>query len=153
MSCQETLLTRQLKSKPIVTEFFEWVDEHRSKVLPKSLIGAALQYAWNQKPYLLTFLEDGRINFSSNAVERSIRPFACHRHAWMFCGSPRGAQASAICYSIIASAKLNNLKPYEYLKYVLFELAQRQSDDPVLDLLPWSSALPESCKPRLTPNA
>jgi len=152
LSASDKLTVRQEQSKPVVTEFFSWVNENLTNVPPKSLIGKALQYATNQKLYLLTYLEDGRLNISSNAIERSIRPFANHRHAWLFCDSPRGAEASAICYSIVETAKLNNLIPFEYLKYVLFELSQRSANAPVLDLLPWSLSIPEHCKHPTAPN-
>ena len=140
---QERKEVRIKESAPIINDFFSWVSKVTSEVLPQSLIGKALAYANKQKPYLLTYLTDGRINFSSNAVERSIRPFASHRNAWLFCDSPRGAEASAICYSIVETAKLNALKPNEYLKFLLLELSQLSSEDSIVDFLPWAPSVPE----------
>ncbi len=85
-----------------------------------------------------------------NAVYRSTgRSFLrCIRKNWLFSNTPRGANASAIIYSIIETAKENNLNPFEYLTYLFERLPNEDIDDmSVLDLLlPWSEALPERCK-------
>lgn len=142
-STEEKFAVRQEKSKAVTEEFYAWIDDQITKVLPKSLIGTALQYALNQKKYLLSFLKDGRIELSNNRAERSIKPFVIGRKNWLFCNTPNGAASSAIIYSIIETAKENGLKPLEYLTFV-FEQFQKNEDIEVL--LPWSNSIPESCK-------
>jgi hypothetical protein len=113
-SVEEKYAVRQEKSKIIAQNFFAWAYEQFNKILPKSLIGTAIQYAINQKKYLLSFLKDGRLELSNNRAERSIKPFVIGRKNWLFCNTPNGARSSAIIYSIIETAKENNLKPLEY---------------------------------------
>lgn len=139
----EKFAIRQDKSKAIAEEFFLWADNQLSRLLPKSLIGTALQYALNQRKYLLSFLKDGRIELSNNRAERSIKPFVIGRKNWLFCNTPNGAKSSAIIYSIIETAKENNLKPLEYLTFV-FEQFQNGQD--IQELLPWSNSIPDFCK-------
>lgn len=89
------------------------------------------------------------MELSNNLAERAVRPFAMGRKNWMFCKTPRGAQASAIWYSIVVTAKENELIPFEYIKYVLESLRGKNvSEMPGEDidrLLPWSDKLPENC--------
>jgi len=142
-SNEEKFAVRQEKSKAVAEEFFNWIDNQIAKVLPKSLAGTALQYALNQKKYLLSFLKDGRLELSNNRAERSIKPFVIGRKNWLFCNTPSGANSSAIIYSIIETAKENGLKPHEYLTFV-FEQFQQNID--IETLLPWSNLIPENCK-------
>lgn len=140
-STEEKFAARKEKSRVVAEAFFAWVDDQM--VLPKSLIGTALQYARNQKKYLLSFLNDGRLELSNNRAERSIKPFVMGRKNWLFCNTPSGAASSAIIYSIIETAKENGLKPLEYLTFV-FEQFQNNKD--IGNLLPWSTSIPENCK-------
>lgn len=137
---------RQKESKPIAEEFFEWA-EHQLNIsnTPKSPVGAAMQYAVNQKKYLLSFLEDGRIELSNNRAERSIKPFVIGRKNWLFCNTPAGAKSSAVIYSIVETAKENGLIPYAYLNFV-FEQIQSHETVQFENLLPWSSQIPDCCK-------
>ena len=86
---------------------------------PKSALGKALHYLKEQWPYLLWYLEDGRLELSNNRAERSIKPFVMGRKNWLFSNTPAGAQASAVIYSLIETAKENGLDPYRYLLWVL----------------------------------
>ena len=79
----------------------------------------ALTYATNQRKYLETFLEDGRLPISNNLCEANIKPFATARRAWLFADTPKGAMANAVLYTLIESAKTNKLDSYAYLKYLL----------------------------------
>lgn len=139
----EIFVLRQEKSKPVAEEFFAWATDSLQKALPKSLIGTALQYALNQKKYLLSFLKDGRLELSNNRAERSVKPFVIGRKNWLFCNTPNGANSSAIIYSIIETAKENGLKPMEYLTYI-FEQYQNNKD--ISKLLPWSDLIPDNCR-------
>ena len=89
-------------------------------ILPKSTFGQAVQYCLNQWESLTNYLKDGRLEIDNNRSERSIKPFVIGRKNWLFSNTPRGAKASAIIYSIIETAKENNVEPFNYLTY-LFE--------------------------------
>ena len=84
------------ESQPILDEIKIWLDDKAQKVLPKGLLGEAIQYARKQWPLLVTFLQDGHLEIDNNLAENAIRPFAVGRKAWLFSGSPRGAEASAM---------------------------------------------------------
>lgn len=96
---------------------FTWASN--TPALHKSVLGRALHYALEQRPLLETFYLDGRLEISNNMAERSIKPFVIGSKNWLFSCSPKGAETSAVIYSIIETAKENYLKPYEYLKYIL----------------------------------
>lgn len=145
MSPEERHELRQQESKPLAAQFFEWAVQQSDKTLPKSLLGTALQYALNQKKYLCSFLEDGRIELSNNRAERSIKPFVIGRKNWLFCNTPAGAKSSAVLYGIIVTAKENGLIPYAYLTYV-FEQIRLHGTDNIAGLLPWSNQIPEYCR-------
>lgn len=146
LPAKERYELRQKKSKPLAEEFFKWAArEFESMALPKSLPGVALQYALNQKKYLLSFLDDGRIELSNNRAERSVKPFVIGRKNWLFCNTPSGARSSAVIYSIIETAKENGLNPYAYLNFV-FEYIQLHGTDSISVYVPWSDLIPESCK-------
>ena len=142
----EKVKKRQEKSKPVLEEFFKWVNSVLSKnIVINNKLKKALTYAINQKKELSEFLNDGRIPLTNSLAERSIRPFAVHRKNWLFADSVEGANANAVMYSIIESAKINNLNIEKYIKYLLEELPQLENinDEKVLEkYLPWSNELP-----------
>ena len=108
-----------------------------------------MTYALNQKDALETFLEDGRIELSNNRAENCLRPFVVGRKAWLFADTKKGATSSAIVYSIVETAKANNLNVYMYLKHIFSKMPGMDfKDNPSLlqDLLPWSAKLPEDCR-------
>ena len=82
-------------------------------------MGKALNYTLNQYDKLTRYLEDGRLEISNNRTERQIRPFAVGRKNWQFCGSPEGAKAGAIIYSLIQTCKEHKIEPYYYFKCIL----------------------------------
>ncbi len=137
---EERLKERNLKSRPIVEDLHEWLEDIKSAVLPKSLFGLAVNYGLQQWPKLIRFLEDGRIEISNNRAERSIKPFVIGRKNWLFCNTPKGARASAIIYSLVETAKENKLNPYAYLNHLFERLPNLESrDTETLDqLLPWN---------------
>ena len=94
--------------------------------------------------YLCAFLEHGEIEISNNQVENAIRPFVVGRKGWLFADTPQGAEASAIIYSLMETAKANNLRLDDYLLHLLSilpERAERNKDFEVDDLLPWSEEM------------
>jgi len=89
-------------------------------------LGKALHYLREQWPWLIRYLEDGRLEISNNRAERSIKPFVIDRKNFLFANTPNGAQGSAVIFSLIETAKENNIDPYKYLVWVL-ENAPRMS--------------------------
>ena len=104
----------------------------------------ALTYVTNQRKELSEFLNDGNIPLDNSRAERTIRPFAVHRKNWLFADTQDGANANAVYYSLIESAKLNNLNIYKYINYLLEELPQLERIDKTTlkRYLPWSKELP-----------
>jgi len=147
---------RQKRSKPILDAFWKWIDENNKGVLPGSKLSSAFTYALNQKEGLMNFLLDGNIPISNNLAENSIRPFTVGRRNWLFSGSPDGATASALVYSVVETAKANGLNPYKYLLYILKYLpGSRFKENPeILEaFLPWNPQVKDYCKNDLTPAA
>lgn len=154
LSSEERLQKRQALIRPMVEEFFAWVKQQAANctVPPKSKTGQGLNFIINQEPYLKVFLEDGDVPIDNSASERAIRTFCLGKKNWMFHNTANGASASASVYSISETAKLNNLRPYYYFKYILTELPklcdEKGNIEPAkLDyLMPWSDSLPEECR-------
>lgn len=108
-----------------------WANDLKDKTASKSALGKALHYLIEQWPYLIRYLEDGRLELSNNRAERSIKPFVMGRKNWLFANPPAGAQSSAVIYSLIETAKENSLDPYRYPLWVLSHapgLAQSESE-------------------------
>ena len=104
--------------KPVLDALLAWANEASAKTAPKSALGKALHYLREQWPYLVRYLEDGRLELSNNRAERSIKPFVMGRKNWLFSNTPAGAQSSAVIYSLIETAKENDLDPYRYLVWL-----------------------------------
>lgn len=119
---EERHVGRKQKSRPVINAFKMWLARQAERMLPKSALGKAVTYCQNQWAKLLVYLEDGRLEIDNNRAERSIKPFVIGRKNWLFANTPRGAKASAIIYSIIESAKENNLNPYAYLTHLFEQL-------------------------------
>ena len=135
-SAEERTLIRQEKATPIIEKIKTWLDSKENKVLPKSLLGKAIYYALRLWPQLTIYLEDGQVPIDNNAAENAIRPFVIGRKNWLFSGSPRGAKASAILYSLIETAKANMLEPGDYLKHLFENLPKAKSENALISLLP-----------------
>ncbi|QNU68927.1 IS66 family transposase [Ruminiclostridium herbifermentans] len=148
VSPEERYEKRLEKSKPILDKFYEWLKYQRPRVTPKSTIGQAINYCINHMDNLAGYLKDGRLYIDNNNSERSMKSFAVLRKNFLFCNTQNGATASAVIFSIIETAKENNLKPFEYLKYLLEALPNIDTNslDEIDRLLPWSEHIPEGCK-------
>ena len=145
MESDERYQKRMELSKPVLDDFYKWVNSTAAKVLPKSLLGQAVSYAISQKVYLERFLLDGRLEISNNRAERSIKPFVIGRKNWLFNNTPNGAKSSSIIYSIIETAKENHLRPFEYLVF-LFKNIPNTTTGKLDDFLPWGNSVPDSCR-------
>jgi hypothetical protein len=140
---EERYRAREERSKPVSEELFSWAE--KTDILPKSLTGRAIGYLLGQKAYLENVFCDGRLELSNNLAERGIKSFVIGRKNWLFSNTARGARASSIIYSIMETAKANNVKPFEYLKY-LFQIMPNMRSNDFDILLPWSKFLPDWCR-------
>ena len=135
------------KEKPIVEGFLSWLDNQSP--VRGSRMDKAVTYIQNRRPYLATYLEDGRCSFSNNLSENAIRPFTVGRKNWLFCDTPNGAQASAIVYTMVEMAKVNGVNVYHYLTYLLEKLPNDRMSDEELELLaPWNENVKAEIKRR-----
>jgi len=116
LSPDERHKKRREFSKPLLTEFFTWAENHSH--MTKTPLGKAVHYLFGQRKYLENFLLDGRLELSNNRAERSIKPFVIDRKNFLFANTPRGAKASAIMFSIIETAKENGLNPFKFLVHI-----------------------------------
>ena len=135
-SAEEKALIRQEKATPIIEKIKTWLDSKKSKVLPKSLLGKATYYTHGLWPQLTVYIENGHVPIDNNAAENAIRPFVIGRKNWLFSGSPRGAKASAVLYSLIETARANELEPGAYLKRLFENLPRARSENALISLLP-----------------
>ncbi len=106
----------------------------------KSPTAKAINYALNNEAALRRFLDDGKIEIDNNAAERAMRPIAVGRKNWMFAGSDNGGHTAAGIYSLIETAKMNNINPHLYLQKVLATI-QDYNHKKIADLLPWNIIL------------
>jgi transposase len=146
LSAQKRYEERLRHTKPLLDEFWQWVS--LLNTLQNSNLGKAVTYALNQKESLNNFLLDGCIELSNNRAENAIRPYVTGRKNWLFADTTRGAKASAIVYSMIESAKANQLNPYMYLVHLLSELPSLKelTHESLTPYLPWSHELPSWCR-------
>lgn len=119
LSPEERHKQRQEQAKPILDALLTWAQGKNAA--PKSALGKAIYYLKEQWPYLIRYLDDGRLELSNNRAERSIKPFVMGRKNWLFANTPSGARASAVIYSLMETAKENGLDPYKYLVWLLQE--------------------------------
>ena len=143
----EERYTKRLElEKPVLDALLAWANENMPKTAPKSALGKALHYLLEQWPYLIRYLEDGRLELSNNRAERSIKPFVMGRKNWLFANTPAGAQSSAVVYSLIETAKENKLDPHRYLLWILRNAPSlSQADELWAEKLTPANAPPE-CK-------
>ena len=140
---------RQVASRATLDAFWSWVEETSNIPTTNTKLTKALNYSRNHRQHLETFLEDGRLPISNNLCEANIVPYAAARRAWLFADTPKGATANAVLYTIVESAKVNELDVYEYLKYLLTVIPDTDfNNNPELlnAYLPWSQELPQKCR-------
>lgn len=152
---QERYDARLQKSQPVLDEFKKWLDFMRPRAARKTHLGIAVNYCLKLWSTLCNFMKDGRLEIDNNRSERSIKMLVIGRKGWLFSNSPKGADASAIAYSIVESAKENGLKPFEYIQFLLKSMPNLNiKDQNVLDsFLPWSDAIPDSCRINTLPKS
>lgn len=133
----QRLAVRQQEIAPLVAELETWMREQRARMSRHAEVGKAMDYMLTRWDAFSRFLSDGRICLTNNAAERQLRGVALGRKAWMFAGSDRGGERAAAMYSLIATAKLNDVDPRAWLADVLARIADHPASR-LHELLPWN---------------
>src|SRR6202165_6058431 len=134
---QERLRVRQERSRPLIVELEAWLREQRAKLSKNNDTTKAINYSLNRWNAFTRFLDDGRLCMSNNAAERELRAVAVGRRNWTFAGSDEGGRRAAAIYTLIATAKLNNIDPQAWLADVLARLPDHPAKR-IPELLPWN---------------
>jgi hypothetical protein len=124
----ERLLRRVAQSRPLITQLWGWVDAQRPQVEPRSLLGKALTYLYNQRATLEVFLSDGRVAMTNNAVERELRTYVLDRKTWLFSGNEANAQRTAAALTIVRTCRLLGVDARAYLRVVVRRLLAGEKD-------------------------
>ena len=142
----DTRKAKRLETEPAIWEaYWSWLET----VNPAggSRLAKAVTYAKNQKPYMENYLLDGRCSISNNIAENIARPYAVGRKNFLFHDTVKGARASAIIYSLVETAKLNNLNIYAYLETVLLYMPDYKNEpEGIEELMPWSEMIQQRCQ-------
>jgi hypothetical protein len=131
---------RKEKSQLIIDDIRKYVDEYFDTAIAlDGYIKKAFVYINNQFPKLIVYLKDGRLNIDNNIAENHVRPIAVGRKNWLFSNSTKGAKSLCGWYSVIETAKMNDLDPYKYLTHILTQIPIYRFENKSLDnLLPWN---------------
>lgn len=144
---------REAQAKPILDAFHGWLLEIKPHVQAKGLLDKAIQYSLNQWDSLTYYVQNGEVAIDNNGAERRIKPFAIGRKNWLFMGSPEGAKAAATLYSLIETAKLNDVNPEGYLKFLLEHTIDANDTALMEKLMPWNANIENGyIKPSLKPK-
>jgi hypothetical protein len=137
LSAEQRLATRRLRSAPLVAALEEWLRAERAKLSRHNALAKAIDYMLTRWSAFARFLNDGRICLTNNAAERVLRGLALGRKSWLFAGSERGAERAAVMYTLIQTAKLNDIDPQAWLADVLSRIAETPQSR-LSELLPWN---------------
>ena len=137
------LALRQDKSVPVLKELKQWMITEYPKVLPSGTIGNAIAYSLKRWEKLCVYATDGRLCIDNNPVENAVRPIAIGRKNYLFAGSHEAAQRAAMIYSLLATCRMHNINPYEWLKDVLERMPSYEVKK-LAELLPqnWKKPVP-----------
>ncbi|WP_133485018.1 IS66 family transposase [Aliiroseovarius marinus] len=136
----ETRVTlRQARATPIFDDLEAWLHAQLPKISGKSPLAQAIRYALGRMPKAWPYLENGHLELDNNTAERAVKPIAIGRKNWMFAGSEGGGKAMAIAFTLIETAKLNNVDPQAWLTWVLAQIADHKITR-LDELLPWRYA-------------
>jgi len=132
------LIKRKEEILPVLERFHQWLIKRSSDALPSSALGKAVFYTLGQWDKLIKYLECEHLTPDNNRAENAIRPFVLGRKNWLFAGSEKGAESSCGIYSLIETAKANNLNPYEYLHYIFKKAPLAETVENWQSMLPWN---------------
>jgi transposase len=136
-STDERLAVRHERARPLVAALKTWLHAQRAKLSAKNETAKAIDYSLKRWTALTRFLDDGRLCISNNAAERALRGIAIGRHNWTFAGSDEGGRRAAAVYTLIETAKLNDIDPQAWLADVLARLPDHPAKR-ISDFLPWN---------------
>jgi transposase len=136
-SAEQRKAVRQELSAPLVADLEAWMREHRAKLSRGNEVAKAMDYMLKRWSAFTRFLDDGRICPSNNAAERGLCGIALGRKSWLFCGSDRAGERAAVIYSLIVTAKMNDVDPQAWLADVLARIAEHPVQR-LDDLPPWN---------------
>ena len=125
-------------AKPKLDELHQWLITNSTKVAKGTLTYKAIKYTLNQWDRLIAYCDHGQLHISNVLAENAIRPFVIGRKAYLFSDTPKGAKASAIYYTLIESAKANDIDPFKYMLHLCKHIAQAQNVEDIEALLPWN---------------
>lgn len=129
---------RQKKAVPKLAKLKLWLEKKQPTVPKDTLTRKAINYTLNQWDHLVRYCEHGQLRISNVLAENAIRPFVVGRKNWLFSDSPEGAHASAAMFTLIETAKANDVEPYAYLQYVIERIAVADTDEAFDALMPWN---------------
>ncbi len=143
---EERLAHREKELKPVMDEFWEWLDN--LDAMPKSKLGLAANYAAKQRSGIMEVLKDGRLEFSNNKAERMIKELVMGRKNWLFSTSLKGAHSNGVILSIMKTAELQGLDTRKYLNYLFTEIPNLAIVDhqTLMDCMSWSPTVQLNCK-------
>ena len=147
MSKDTIKVEREKKAIPLLKEYWKLLESINA--VGGSNLDKAVKYSLNHRKELEGYLNDGRIEMTNNRAERAVKPFVIARKNFLFSDTSRGAESSAMCFTMIESAKLNDLNVYGYLIYLFSELpklGEEPKQEELIKMLPWSQELPAYCK-------
>ena len=136
LSSENFIYKRKKAAAPVLKAFYNWLISQKNSVIPKSKTGEAIGYALSEWDKLIRYLDHYLLTPDNNRIENAIRPFVIGRKNWLFSNTPRGAESSAVMYSLIESAKANKLEPYKYLRYLFDHLPAAETQAELRALLP-----------------
>ena len=137
LSDAERTALRRERAIPLLESLHAWATDLRLHTLPSGKLGKALAYLVKQWPKLIRYTQDGKVAIDTNVAENAIRPFALGRRNWLFTDTVNGAKASASLYSLVQTARANELEPYAYLRRLFAELPAAQTVEQIEALLPF----------------
>jgi transposase len=137
MPAGDRLSARQRESRPIVADLETWMCDERARLSRHAETARSIDYMLKRWPAFTRFLDDGRICLSNNGAERALRGIALGRRSWLFAGSDRGGERAAAIYTLIPTAKLNDINPQAWLADVLARIADHPASR-LHELLPWN---------------
>ena len=146
MPPEERQKHRITEMKPVMDAYWDFLSSFASE--KDSNLQKAQTYSLNQRKRLEAVLLDGRLELTNNIAERTVKPFVMSQKNFLFCDTAKGADASALCFSMIETAKRNGLDSFGYLLFLLQELP-KLGDEPAREqlerLFPWSDTIPAYC--------
>lgn len=151
LNAEARLAVRREHSAPLMADLHAWLVEQRGSLSRHQGLAKAVHYMLRRWPSFARFLDDGRVCLTNNAAERALRCVALGRKSWLFCGSDRGGQRAAIMYSLIGTARLNDVDPQAWLADVLARIAGHPASR-LDELRPWNWTSTSLARTALKPD-